>query len=615
MKNHKPVWLLMIVFLLFPTWGCGVKGDPSRGRFRDSSLSPEERARDLLSYMTIEEKIGQMAMVDRGYLKSPHDIAEYGLGAILSGGGSAPRRNTPESWKEMVDGFQREALGTRLGIPILYGIDAVHGHNNVHGAVIFPHNIGLGATGDPELVERIGRAVAEEVVATGIHWTFAPCVTVPQDERWGRTYEGFGEDPELVARLGAALIRGFQGVPAPESLARPDTILATAKHFVADGGTTGGKDRGDARLTEEELRKVHLRPYVEAVKAGVGSVMVSFSSINGVKMHANRDLIQGVLRGELGFDGLIVSDWAAHTELPGSLEEKLATVINAGVDMIMIPDDYRGFVAAVKSLVEEGVVSRKRIDEAVYRILLTKFRLGLFERPIQEDVDFSMVGSEPHRALAREAVRKSVVLLKNDGGVLPLKKEGTRILVLGDKADDLGVQCGGWTITWQGKRGRVTEGTTILEAIRKAVSDPSLVTHVRRASQLAQVKADVIIVVVGETPYAEMYGDRQDLSLTREDAELIIHASQTGLPVVVVLVSGRPRIITDLLDSMDALLAVWLPGTEGDGIADVLFGDYAPTGKLPFVWPRSMEVLPLTIEESGHHPEKALFPYGYGLSY
>ena len=610
MKNY--LRLISIFFFAFLSFSCSTSGKtPSpTARYKDGSLTPEERARDLLSYMSLEEKIGQIAMVDRQFLVTESDISTYKLGALLSGGGSGPYKNTPEEWKHMVEEYQKQALSTRLGIPILYGIDAVHGHNNVYGATIFPHNIGLGATHNAALVEKIGRATALEVAATGIHWTFAPCVAVPQDERWGRTYEGFSEDPEVVAELGAALIRGFQGSSERFTLSSPDTILATAKHFVGDGATEEGIDRGNAILSEDGLAKIHLRPYVEAVKNGVATIMVSFSSINGIKMHSNRHLIIDVLRGELGFDGLLVSDWAAHSELPGTFEDQLATTINAGLDMIMIPDNYMDFTSTMKRLVKDGRISIARIDDAVYHILLTKFRLGLFDNPFAVSAPLEVVGSSEHRALARQAVRESLVLLKNEKSLLPLKR-GSSIAVVGRKADDLGVQCGGWTISWQGNRGNITEGTTLLEGLRRVAGEDTNITYFKDLTDDDKLESDVIVVVVGEYPYAEMKGDSKSLQLSSSDLQLIKKASEYGTPVIVVLLSGRPLIITEALEYCDAFLVAWLPGSEGAGIADILMGDFKPKGKLPFGWPRSVSSLPLKMEEE----EKALYPINFGLTF
>ncbi len=582
-------------------------------RYLDPSAPVEERVADLLARMTLDEKIGQMTQVERSVLDADVTaIARYGIGSVLSGGGSAPSPNTPEAWADMYDRYQKQALSTRLGIPLIYGIDAVHGHNNVRGAVVFPHNIGLGATRDPGLVEEVGRITAMEVAGTGIDWTFSPCVAVPQDERWGRTYEGFGEDPELVATMAVAIIRGYQG----DDLSSGTTILATAKHYVGDGGTAygtgiqGGLDQGDTRVDEATLRRIHLTPYVAAVDAGVGSIMASFSSWNGQKMHGNRYLLTEVLRGELGFWGLVVSDWQAIDQLPGDYRSDVKTAINAGIDMVMVPYDYVTFINTLRQLVNDGEVPMERIDEAVGRILWAKFALGLFEHPYTDRTLTDRIGSPEHREVARRAVRQSLVLLRNENNLLPLPKNLNRIVVAGSHADNLGYQCGGWTITWQGGSGDITEGTTILQAIRNTVSVGTVVDYTPDGSGASG--AAVGIVVIGETPYAEFEGDRSDLALSPDDLRIIQNIKAAGVPVVVILVTGRPLIIEPYLEDWDALLVAWLPGTEGQGVADVLFGDYAPTGKLPCSWPRTMEQIPINIGDSDYDP---LFPYGFGLSY
>jgi beta-glucosidase len=562
--------------------------------------------------MTLDEKIGQMTQVDRRAIDDRvKDIARYGLGSFLSGGGSTPTPNDPEAWADMYDRYQQQALSTRLGIPLIYGIDAVHGHNNVKGATIFPHNIGMGATRNTELMERVGRATAEEVIATGLNWTFSPCIAVARDERWGRTYESFGEDPTLVAEMGAAVIRGYQS-------ARLDDyrIIATAKHYLGDGGTAygtgvnGGIDQGDMQVDEETLRSIHLTPYIAAVNVGVGSVMASYSSWNGQKMHGNRYLLTEVLKGELGFQGFVVSDWQAIDQLPGDYRSDVKTAINAGIDMVMVPYEYITFIETLRDLVESGQVPMERIDDAVRRILTAKFELGLFEHPYASRDFFDRVGSAEHRELARQAVRESLVLLKNAGNLLPLPKNLSRIVVTGRNANDIGNQCGGWTITWQGRSGRITTGTTILEAIQNAVSPGTTVIYSRDGS--GAEGADVGIAVIGETPYAEFEGDSDNLRLAPADVNAIENLRAAGVPVVVIIVSGRPLIIEPELAKWDAVVAAWLPGTEGQGVADVLFGDYAPTGKLPCSWPRSVDPIPINVDDAEYDP---LFPYGFGLHY
>ncbi len=582
-------------------------------QFQTSGSQADVKAAAVLAQMTLREKIGQMVQVDLLALADKDDLAKFTIGSVLSGGDSDPPDISPKGWADTYDELQRCALRNRLKIPIIYGIDAVHGHNNVNCAVIFPHNIGLGATRNPKLVERAARVTATEVAATGIDWTFAPAVSVVRDERWGRTYEGFAEEPVLVAELGVAAIRGFQS----GRLSAPTAILACAKHYLGDGGTTGGKDQGDTACDEATLRSLFLRPYQAAVKAGVGSIMVSFSSWNGLKMHANRYLITDVLKSELGFKGIVISDWAAINQLLGDYKTQIKTAVNAGIDMFMIPDgppkpnNYVQFIELLEALVREGQVHESRIDDAVRRILRIKFELGLFERPFTDRKLLSMIGSPAHRKVARECVRQSLVLLKNNKAALPLPKKTSRIHVAGAAADDIGVQCGGWTITWQGKPGHVIDGgTTILQAIRRAVHDSTTVTFDTDGHGAAG--ADYTVVVLGEKPYAEGVGDRQDLALPEPDLQVLRNAKAGGAPVVLVLLSGRPLILGEALELCDALVAAWLPGTEGDGVADVLFGDYNPTGKLPCSWPRSMSQVPINVGDANYDP---LFSFGYGLRY
>jgi beta-glucosidase len=562
--------------------------------------------------MTVEEKIGQMVQADSSALTNKADVKNYFLGSVLSGGNSDPADgNSPVAWLRMATGFQEQALQTRLKIPILYGIDAVHGHNNIDGAVIFPHHIGMGATHDAKLVQRADRVTAEEVAGTGIRWAFAPCVAVAQDERWGRTYESYSEDPALVSKLGAASVRGFQD----EKLCSASScVLACAKHYIGDGGTQGGKDQGDTVCDEATLRKLYLPPYRAAVKAGVGSIMVSYSSWNGQKMHGNKHLLTDVLKGELGFKGFLVSDWAAIDQISKDYKRDVEQSVNAGLDMVMIPNrpgqknNYVEFIQDLKDLVAAGTVPQTRIDDAVRRILRVKVQMGLLESTEADPTLTEAIGSSDHREVARKCVRESLVLLKNDKHTLPLSNQIKNLAVVGEAADDIGVQCGGWTIDWQGRKGLVTHGgTTILSAIRQAVVPESTVTYSPDGSRLEQ--AQVIVVVVGEPPYAEMMGDRTNLDLSADDAALVAKATATGKPVVTILLSGRPLILNSALGDSTALVAAWLPGTEGQGVADVLFGDAKFTGKLPRTWPRDNDHL-----RAGDQAEKPLFPLGFGLS-
>jgi len=578
-------------------------------------IADTEFVETLMSDMTLKEKIGQMTQVDRQFLNDISDISKYGFGSLLSGGGSTPATNEPKAWADMYDSYQREALKTRLQIPLIYGIDAVHGHNNVVGATIFPHNIGLGATRDAALVEAVARATALEVAATGMDWDFAPCLAVPDDYRWGRTYEGFSEDTDLVSQLGGAAVRGYQST----DISNPQSVLACAKHFIGDGGTTFGTglnnliDRGNLAISEEELRKRHLPPFQKAIDEGVATFMAAYNTWNDVKCHANKFLLTDLLKDELGFKGFVVSDWAAIEEIPGDYKSDIITSINAGIDMVMVPgavkfgnESFENFLKLLEESVQEGSIPMERIDDAVKRILLIKKQSGLFDRPFSDQQLLAHIGSDKHRQIAREAVRKSMVLLKNKDGILPLPKEGKTIIVAGRGADNIGMQSGGWTISWQGDMGQTTDGTTILDAIKSAVSPGTVVEYTPDGTAYT---GDLAVVVVGEKPYAEMQGDRKDLKLDKEDLDVIKRFKENDIPVVVVLLSGRPMIITDEIEKWDGLIAAWLPETEGSGVADVLFGDYNPTGKLSFSWPKNMNQFPINPEDDH------LYSFGFGLSY
>jgi beta-glucosidase len=576
----------------------------------------DKQAKELLSKMTLEEKIGQMIQAEHGGLKDINDVEKYYLGSILSGGGSNPENGSGlVAWTDLYDTYQKHALKTRLGIPLLYGIDAVHGHNKVLGAVIFPHNIGLGCTRDPKLIEKIAHVTAIEVRATGVNWTFSPCVTVPQDIRWGRTYEGFSENPELVESLAEAAVRGYQGA----DLSNPLSILACAKHYVGDGGTkfgssekTGMLDQGDTRIDEATLRKVYLTPYMTAIRAGVGSIMPSYSSFNGIKCSASKHLLTEILKEELCFEGFLISDYDAIRQINPDYKTAVEISVNAGMDMAMEPESYREFFTTLKELVEQGKVPMSRIDDAVTRILRVKFAMGFMDksRPVFADRSlYKQFGSAEHREIARQAVRESLVLLKNEKNTLPISKKIASICVAGKNADDIGNQCGGWTIQWQGKSGNVTtDGTTILKAIRDTVSADTKVTFSKDGTNTAG--ANIGIVVIGETPYAEGRGDTAEPELAEEDIEAVKNMKEAGIPVAVILISGRPLVINDVLRQADAFIAAWLPGTEGQGIADVLFGDYKPAGKLSFTWPRSISQIPISAGKG-----EPLFAYGYGLTY
>ncbi|MDH6219381.1 glycoside hydrolase family 3 protein [Streptomyces pseudovenezuelae] len=590
--------------------------------YLDSKLPVKKRVADLLSRMSLEEKAGQMTQAERGAMSTPSDIASYDLGSLLSGGGSTPTPNTAAAWAKMIDGFQLRTQATRFQIPLIYGVDAVHGHNNLAGATVMPHNIGIGATRDPQLAQKTGSVTASEVRATGVPWDFAPCLCVTRDERWGRSYESFGEDPALVKSM-ETVIQGLQGAANGKDLKDDDKVLATAKHFVGDGGTEYGSsttgtytiDQGVTKVTRQQLEAVHLAPYQTAVDRGIGTVMPSYSSLDilgdgqgPVKMHARADMINGVLKGRMGFDGFVISDWNAIDQLPGDYAAHVSTSVNAGVDMMMVPYSYKDFTTTLIAQVKAGAVTEKRIDDAVSRILAQKFKLGLFEKPYADTSNASKIGSTSHRAVARQAAAESQVLLKNANNVLPLKKN-QKVYVAGSNADDLGNQTGGWTITWQGASGTNTTGTTILQGMKNAGGD---VTYSKDASA-ATSGYDVGVVVVGETPYAEGIGDvgnGNDLALTPAD-QAAVDKVCAAMKCAVLIVSGRPQLIGDRLGDIDALVASWLPGTEGDGVADVLYGKRSFTGQLPVTWPKSEAQLPINVGDTAYDPQ---FPYGWGLT-
>jgi beta-glucosidase len=619
--------------------------------YLDRQVPTAERVADLLSRMTLAEKIGQMTQAERIDVDADASlITTYGLGSVLSGGGSTPAGNTPEAWADMVDRYQAAALETRLGIPLLYGVDSVHGHGNLLGATVFPHNIGLGATRDPDLVEQIGQITAIETRASGPQWAFAPCICVDRDDRWGRTYESFGESPKLVTRM-ETVIDGLQG--GPGDLGDPDRVLATAKHYAGDGLTSYKfdptqppaytVDQGVDEVSRAEFDRYALAPYGPAVnKHHVGSVMPSFSSVdwtedglgNPIKMHANQELITGVLKGQLGFDGFVISDWRAIRQIPGDYREQVRLSVLAGIDMFMEPiqapnnpDGWDVFIPTLTSLVEDGEVPMSRIDDAVSRILTAKFELGLFEHPYTDRRNIDTIGSKAHRKVARRAVAESQVLLKNRQGTLPLspgKKQP--VYVAGSNADNIGNQAGGWTLTWQGGSTNVIPGQTVLDAVR--ATSASRVQFSETASDPVPANA-AGVVVVGETPYAEGFGDvngpqwaydsgdngvpRPEKTMLLSDADQLAvrRVCSQAASCTVLVVSGRPMILApELRSQIDALVASWLPGSEGLGIADVLFGNKPFTGKLPVSWPRSVDQEPINVGDPGYDP---LYRFGFGL--
>ena len=615
--------------------------------YRDAHLSTRKRVEDLLGRMNLAEKIGQMAQAERLDVDADTSlITTYGLGSLLSGGGSTPEPNTATAWADMVDLYQQAALETRLGIPLIYGVDSVHGHNNLVGATVFPHNIGLGATRDPRLVERIAEITAEETRASGPQWAFAPCLCVARDDRWGRTYESFGESPDLVASMTTA-IRGLQGRRG--QLDDNDRVLATAKHFAGDGLTsydesavaTGAYpiDQGVTEVDRATFDELALAPYWPAIrKYDVGSVMPSFSSVdwtedglgNPVKMHANRELLTDTLKGEMRFEGIVISDWRAIRQLPGTYRDQVKASVLAGVDMFMEPiqapnnpSGWDEFIPTLTDLVDTGEVPVSRIDDAVSRILTKKFELGLFEHPFTDRTHQSDIGSAKHRKVAREAVAKSQVLLKNERHAVPLSRQKP-VYVAGAKADSIGDQAGGWTVTWQGGSTNKIPGNTILDGVRDVATR---VTWSADGSAPVPTGASAV-VVVGETPYAEGFGDiggpqwaydpadngvprpAQTMELSPSDQGLVRSVCSKVETCVVVLLSGRPIVIEpSLLDSIDALQAAWLPGSQGEGVTDVLFGRKPYVGKLPVSWPRSVAQEPINVGDADYDP---LFPYGFG---
>lgn len=610
--------------------------------YKNAALPVETRVADLLGRMTLAEKIGQMTQAERAAVDSDtSQITKLRLGSILSGGGSTPAVNNPAAWADMVDRYQSAALKTRLGIPMIYGIDAVHGTGNVYGATLFPHNEGMGATRDPALVKREEEVTAQEVRATGIPWDFAPCLCVTRDERWGRSYESFGEDPALVEKMETA-IDGLQGTTDAQ-LASPDHVLATAKHFAGDGDTTYGTGSGDYKIDQgitqtdrASFRKIDLAPFVKAVQEHhIGTVMPSYSSVdftedglgNPVKMHGDQELLTGELKQHMGFNGFVISDYEGIHQLPGDYATQVATGINAGIDMAMEPNTSPQFEATLTTLVKAGTVPMSRIDDAVSRVLREKFKLGLFEHPYANRTHTADVGSPAHRAVARQAAAESQVLLKNAGGALPLAAN-SKVYVAGRSADNMGNQLGGWSITWQGFSGNAGQqpGTTILEGI-KQVAPRAKITYSADASA-PTAGSTVGVVVVGETPYSEGYGDvggpqwaydPADHNVPREPKQLTLQPQDkatvdkvcSALPTCVVLVvSGRPQVVTDQLPEIDALVASFLPGTEGAGVADVLFGKKPFTGQLPITWPASVAQVPINVGDVKYSPA---YPFGWGL--
>lgn len=591
----------------------------------------EAKIAALLKRMTLEQKVGQMVQADIRSV-TPDDVRKFRLGSVLNGGGAFPGENKHASvadWVALADGFYDASMDTAnggLAIPIMWGTDAVHGHNNVIGATLFPHNIGLGAAHDPDLMERIAAATAREVAVTGLDWTFAPLVAVVRDDRWGRTYESYSEDPEIVRAYAERVVRGLQGTPGSKTFLDTSHVLATAKHFIGDGGTADGVDRGDNLSSEADLLKIHAPGYIAAMNAGVQTIMASYNSWQGFKLHGVRYLLTDVLKQRMGFDGLVVSDWDGVDEVQGCSKDKCAQAIVAGIDMVMVPTDWKNFIGNTLDQVRAEKIPLARIDDAVTRILRVKFRAGLFEkgkpssRPLANKRE--LLGAPEHRELARQAVRESLVLLKNERGLLPLRRN-SRVAVLGDGADNIPKQTGGWTVSWQGTENSNADfpgATSIFQGVARTVDEAGGKAS-SSADGLQQARPDVAIVVFGEDPYAEWFGDLRSLDYRGAggaELALLQQLRQASVPSVCVFLTGRPLWIEPELAACDAFVVAWLPGSEGGGVADVLFRkadgsvNYNFAGKLSFSWPRTVAQTALNRHDAKYDP---LFPYGFGLRY
>jgi beta-glucosidase len=602
---------------------------PAQDGVFDEDPEIEERIAQLLEAMTLEEKVGQVIQADIASV-TPEEVREYNLGSVLNGGGSAPggdNRTTPDKWLALADEFWDASTDTSdggVGIPAMWGTDAVHGHSNILGATIFPHNIALGMANDPDLVYRIGRATALEMLATGLDWTFAPTIAVVRNDRWGRTYESYSEDPRIVAAYAPRIVEGIQGEPGTDEFLGEGRMVATAKHFVGDGGTTDGIDQGDTAISEAEFRDIQAAAYPPAIRAGVQVVMASFNSYYGRKMHGYKELLTDVLVGRMGFDGFVVGDWNGHGQVAGCTNTSCAASFNAGLDMFMAPDSWKGLYESTLQQVKSGEISLERLDQAVARILRVKLRAGIFDagRPSSRPNagNFDLLAADEHRAIAREAVRKSLVLLKNDNGLLPLSPD-LNILVAGDGAHNIGKQCGGWTLNWQGTDNlneHFPNGSSIYDGFVDALAGEGGTVTLSESGDF-ESRPDVAVVVFGEDPYAEFQGDRPNVDYASSDGlELLEKFRAAGIPTVSVFLSGRPLWVNPEINASDAFVAAWLPGTEGGGIADVLLADGSGeprhdfTGKLSFSWPRMATQVAVNVGDPDYDP---LFAYGYGLTY
>jgi beta-glucosidase len=603
-QSVKNNFLTVFLSLLLTITSCG----PGTEHRRIDNREIEQKVESILAQMTLEEKIGQMSQIRHFEENADKDITSKFIGSVIHTQGETPGQDAA-TWQARFRELQELALSTRLRIPLLFGVDAVHGQNTFNGATIFPHNIGMGATRNASLVEEAARITALEARATGFNWTFSPCIAIPYNEKWGRVYEAFSESTDLTVEMARASVKGYQG-----KLPDHTRVLATAKHFIGDGATDFGIEGGNTSLSIKEISERLLPPYRAAVNEGIGAIMVSFSSTLGIPMHAHKELIIDSLKRGMGFDGIVLTDWKGYSRF-GRNE-----IINAGIDMVMAVDgDLDVFQSGLKKGVEDGAVPMERIDDAVRRILRQKFRMGLFEQPYPDSNLIKHVGSHPHRDMARQAVRESLVLLKHSGHVLPIDRNSHKIVVVGEHADNAGFQSGGWSIAWQGVHDNYSGATTILSGIRKYASG-TVVYDTNAAGN--HMDADVAIIVVGETPYAEFMGDIGDgtgtyqLTLNETHQNYIRAYARKGPDLIVILISGRPLVVTGEIELSDAFIAAWLPGSEGDGIAEVLFGEHNFTGKLPHSWPKAVEDF-----EDKFGPNfwdksiKPLFEIGYGLSY
>jgi beta-glucosidase len=571
-----------------------------------------DRANSLLAMMTQDEKAAQTIQAEREQISNAQ-VTQYGVGSIYSQGGSAPNPNSPAGWASMINGYRAASRASRLKIPIIYGLDSVHGLGPVATATVFPHNIGMGATRDPALVEEVARATADESAGVGADFPFAPVIAVARDERWGRTYEAFGETPDLASMMGVSMIKGLQFPTGGTKI----SILANAKHYVGDGGTAAGVTGGPVTGDEAALRALHLEPYRAAVNARVGSVMLSYNTWQGTEMHINKAMITDVLKGQLGFGGFVISDYNGCAQVGLSFQEGTAACLNAGADMFMVfgggsgspqPVGSGSVISTITSLVP-GTVPQARLDDAVRRILAVKCEMGLFDtNGVIDSAATARVGSAEHRMLARRAVQKSLVVLKNEGNVLPLAKSAT-IALAGNSADSTGNQCGGWTITWQGTSADIQGATSVRAAFNAEITSAKVVFSTNGATTSG---ATVGVAVIGETPYSEGQGDRTDLTIPTAQVDVVRALKTAGLKTVVVLIAGRPMILQPLLQYADAIVMAWLPGSEGAGITDILYRNVSPSGKLPMSWPRTMQQIPINQGDASYDP---LYPYGHGLTF